>query len=42
MQQIREYFERMVELSERDWEIFSSKLSRQDFSKRTVLLEVGD
>lgn len=42
MKQIREYFEKMVELSERDWEIFSSKLSRQDFGRKTVLLEAGE
>lgn len=42
MKQIREYFETIVDLTESDWQIFSSKLSKQDFPKRTVLLEAGD
>jgi CRP-like cAMP-binding protein len=41
MEQIRKYFERTVSLTDRDWEIFSSKLSRQEFPKKTLLLKTG-
>ena len=41
MQEIRQYFESITTLSDADWEIFSSKLERQAFSKKTVLLKAG-
>ncbi|MBF4467263.1 Crp/Fnr family transcriptional regulator [Flavobacterium sp. LC2016-12] len=41
MQLIRDNFERMVNLSDDDWNTFSSKLIRQEFSKKTPILETG-
>ncbi|OIQ17698.1 MAG: CarD family transcriptional regulator [Flavobacterium sp. MedPE-SWcel] len=41
MKQIREYFEKTFKLSDESWEFFSSKLERVEFSKKTLLLEVG-
>ena len=41
MDQIRKYFEKFAKQSDRDWDLFSSKLSRQQFSKRTVILKTG-
>ncbi len=41
MQQIREYFERVSALNENDWQLFSSKLIRREFSKKTLLLKAG-
>ena len=39
MEQIRQYFEKTVNLTEKDWQIFSSKLVRQEFSKNHLLLK---
>lgn len=41
MQQIREYFGRMVTLSDSEWELFSSKLERKEFAKKEDLLKAG-
>ena len=41
MEQIRKYFEKTFKLTEQDLEIFSSKFTRQEFSKKHVLLKVG-
>ncbi len=41
MQQIRQYFEKMVPFSNKDWEVFSSRLVQQSFSPKTVLLKTG-
>lgn len=41
MQQIRQYFETITALNNDDWKIFSSKLERQEFSKKTILLKAG-
>jgi CRP-like cAMP-binding protein len=41
MDQIRNYFEKFVRQSDKDWDIFSSKLSRQEFPKRTLVLKIG-
>lgn len=41
MQRIRDNFERMAKLSDEDWNTFSSKLIRQEFSKKTPILETG-
>jgi CRP-like cAMP-binding protein len=41
MKAIKEYFEQMVTISEHDWEIFSSKLIRREFPKKTIILELG-
>lgn len=42
MEQVRKHFEDNFRLTDRDWEIFSSKLVRQEFPKKTVLLETGE
>ena len=41
MQQIQEYFQRMVTLSEDDWSMFSSKLERKSIHRKTLLLKTG-
>lgn len=41
MIEIRNYFEKMVSLSENDWEIFSSKLIKRDFAKNAVIVKIG-
>lgn len=42
MQRIRTYFEQIAPLSEEDWKVFSSKLKRIIYPKRTTLLPVGE
>ncbi|MEX1192460.1 MAG: Crp/Fnr family transcriptional regulator [Brumimicrobium sp.] len=43
MEQIRQYFEQLAKqkLKDKDWELFSSKLSREDFPKKHLLLRNG-
>lgn len=41
MEQIRQYFESEFGISTSDWEIFSSKLSRHEFPKKSKLLRLG-
>lgn len=41
MEQIRKYFETILKLSEKDWQTFSSKLIKQDFPKKHLLLKAG-
>ena len=41
MDQIRKYFENIVEMSDADWEIFSSKLTKEEFKKKTTILKIG-
>ncbi|MDQ3278846.1 MAG: Crp/Fnr family transcriptional regulator [Bacteroidota bacterium] len=41
MKQIREYFKQWVTLSDDDWSIFSSRLLKQDFPRKTLLLKAG-
>ena len=41
MEQIREYFERTLKLTDNDWQSFSSKLIKQEFPKKHLLLKVG-
>ena len=41
MEQIRKLFEKNVKLSDDDWRIFSSRLSRYTFPKKTQLLKPG-
>jgi len=41
MEQIRKHFEKNGALSNADWELFASKLIRQQFPKRTLLLKTG-
>ena len=42
MEQIREYYEQHFNISEHDWNIFASALVRQEFSRKALLLEVGE
>jgi len=41
MKTIREYFDKIVQQTDKDWQIFSSKLVRKEFPKQTTLLKVG-
>lgn len=41
MEQIKLHFERIVPLTDKDWQAFSSKLVRQEFPKNHMLLETG-
>lgn len=41
MEQIRNYFDQFSKLSDEDWDLFSSKLTRVEFLKKTQLLEIG-
>ena len=41
MEQIRQHFERTFKLHDQDWLIFSSKLTRQEFPKKHILLKTG-
>jgi CRP-like cAMP-binding protein len=41
MKQIRDYLERIAPLTDGDWQIFSSKLIKREFSKKTVILKAG-
>lgn len=41
MEQIRNYFENITSMSDKDWLCFSSKLERRNFPKKAVLLEAG-
>lgn len=42
MQQIRQYFEKLVTMTDTDWHLFSSGLERQEFTKKEVLLTAGE
>ncbi|UXP33025.1 Crp/Fnr family transcriptional regulator [Reichenbachiella agarivorans] len=43
MEQIRQYFERTIQqkISEKEWMLFSSKLSFEEFPKRHIILRAG-
>ncbi len=41
MQQIRQYFEKIIALPDSDWQFFASKLTKQEFRKGHKLLVVG-
>jgi CRP-like cAMP-binding protein len=41
MIEIKKYFQKQVDISEEDWDIFSSKLIKREFPKKTNLLKVG-
>ena len=41
MNEIKKYFEKFVIMSDEDWELFSSKLVRKEFPKKSILLKVG-
>lgn len=41
MEQIRTYFEKIAKLSDTDWQFFLSKLKKQEFKKKAVVLKAG-
>jgi CRP-like cAMP-binding protein len=41
MNAIRQYLENLADISDADWQFFSSKLTKQEFAKKTTLLKVG-
>ena len=41
MDQIRDYFKKISNLNDKDWQIFSSKLIRREFPKKALLLKAG-
>jgi len=41
MIEIKKYFQKMVPISEKDWEFFSSKLIKREFAKKSIILKVG-
>lgn len=41
MEQIRTYFEKNVNLSDKDWLTFSSKLKREEYPKKALILKEG-
>lgn len=42
MEKIREYYKTHFNISEQDWDIFGSKLIKQNFLKQEKLLDVGE
>ena len=42
MEKIRQHLEETGKITDADWLIFSSKLIRQEFPKRTLLLKIGE
>ncbi len=42
MEEIRKYFDTIIQQSDEEWRFFSSKLVRQEFPKKTLLLKSGD
>ena len=42
MEEIKHYFEHHFGISSPDWDIFSSKLSRHNFPKKSILLSQGE
>jgi len=41
MIEIKKYFQKMVPISEKDWEFFSSKLIKREFAKKSIILKIG-
>ena len=41
MEEIRRYFGQFVKLSDNDWKLFSSKLERFEYFKKTIILDIG-
>jgi hypothetical protein len=39
---LRTYIEQITTIDDRDWEFFSSKLTKREFSKKTKLLNLGE
>ncbi|OIQ22322.1 Crp/Fnr family transcriptional regulator [Lacinutrix sp. MedPE-SW] len=42
MENIREYIEKTVAISDEDWQLFSSKLKNRVFKKKSTILDVGE
>lgn len=42
MNEIKQYFENLVPLSDQDWAIFSSKLTRREFPKKATIIKLGE
>ena len=42
MKHIREYIEQTVPISDKDWQLFSSKLENRFFKKKSKILKVGE
>lgn len=42
MKHIREYIEKTVAISDKDWQLFSSKLENNIFKKKTTILDLGE
>ncbi len=42
MHLIRQYLNQIIELSDEDWDVFSSKIKKSSFSKKTILLKTGE
>ena len=41
MDKIRRHFEKLVTISDKDWWVFSSKLVKREFNKKSILLKVN-
>ncbi len=41
MNQFRNYIETITEVNDQDWELFSSKLHRKSFPKKTIITDIG-
>jgi hypothetical protein len=41
MDEIQKYFEKKVKITDEDWRVFSSKLVRKQFPRKTTLLKSG-
>ena len=41
MDKIKEYFESLVVMNDTDWEVFSAKLVKREFPKKSLILEIG-
>lgn len=41
MIEIKQYFEKMIDINENDWKIFSSKLIKREYKKKSLILKMG-
>ena len=42
MEKFRKYLENIVDISNSDWQLLSSKLTRQTIPKKTIILKLGE
>ncbi|PJJ08303.1 CRP-like cAMP-binding protein [Flavobacterium sp. 1] len=42
MDEIKKHFEKQVSISDRDWQLFSSKLVRREFLKKDFIIKAGE